>query len=139
WGGRLTGKEAGVAYTVLVADDRGGGSAILPGPNSSSTAPRDFGSKVLIARAKRDIGRSFVSMLVTDREADANGHNRVFGPDFQWRPNESDTVTGQLLVSATQTPNRPDLAPEWTGQEMTSPARVLQWGHSTTRLDFFGS
>ncbi len=139
WGGRVTGKEAGVAYTVLVADDRGGGSAILPGPYGSSTAPLDFGAKVLIARAKRDIGRSFVSMLVTDREADSNGHNRVFGPDFQWRPNGSDTVTGQFLLSATQTPNRPDLTPEWTGQDMTSPAGTLQWGHSTTRLDFFAS
>ncbi|HEV8231274.1 MAG TPA: DUF5916 domain-containing protein, partial [Thermoanaerobaculia bacterium] len=32
WGGRVTGKFGHTAYTVLVADDRGGGSVILPGP-----------------------------------------------------------------------------------------------------------
>ena len=59
---------------------------VLPGPNGSSLANQDFGAYVLIARAKREIGRSFVSALATDREAhDGNGHNRVVGPDFQWR------------------------------------------------------
>src|SRR6266536_1338638 len=56
WGGRLTGKEAGVRYTALVAEDAGGGRAILPGPNGSSSADQDFGSSVSLARAKRDIG-----------------------------------------------------------------------------------
>ncbi len=39
WGGRLTGKQSGIRYTVLVADDQGGGSVTLPGPNQSSFAP----------------------------------------------------------------------------------------------------
>jgi len=91
---------------------------------------------VLIARAKRDIARSFVSMLVTDREShDGNGHNRVFGPDFQWRA-DHDTVTGQLLFSDTTTPNRPDLAPDWRGQSFRSHASDLDWNHNTTHLDF---
>jgi hypothetical protein len=38
WGGRVTGKEAGFRYTALVADDAGGGSAIIPGPNGSTMA-----------------------------------------------------------------------------------------------------
>src|SRR5262249_44250255 len=67
-GGRLTGKAAGTRYTVLVADDSGGGSAVLPGPASSSLASVDFGSTVFVARAKRDLGLSFVSVLATDRE-----------------------------------------------------------------------
>src|SRR5438270_582658 len=69
WGGRLTGKEAGVRYTALVAEDAGGGSAILPGENDSSFATQDFASTVLLARAKRDIGLSSIGALVTDREA----------------------------------------------------------------------
>src|SRR5262249_16665748 len=62
WGSRITGKEAGIGYTVLVADDGAGSSVILPGPLGSSIAAQDFGGTVLIARAKRELGRSFVSM-----------------------------------------------------------------------------
>jgi hypothetical protein len=136
WGGRVTGKAAGVRYTALVAKDDGGGSVVLPGAAGSSFAPQDFASTVFVARAKRDIGRSFIGLLVTDREGqDSASFNRVIGPDFQWRPNATETISGQWLVSATRTPNRPDLASEWTGQSMTSHAGHLQWGHSTTRFD----
>jgi hypothetical protein len=136
WGARITGKEAGFRYTALVTQDDGGGSVVLPGAQGSSLASQDFSSTVFVARAKRDIGRSFISMLVTDREGRSSAsYNRVLGPDFQWRPNAADTITGQWLVSDTRTPNRPDLAQEWTGQSMTSHAGQLQWTHSTTRFD----
>ena len=136
WGGRVTGKAGGVRYTALVAEDDGGGSVVLPGVQGSSFAPQNFASTVFIARAKREIGHSFVGMLVTDREGrDSTSYNRVAGPDLQWRPNVSDAITGQWLVSNTRTPNRPDLAPEWTGQTLTSHAGQLQWTHSTTRFD----
>jgi len=136
WGARITGKAAGIRYTALVAGDDGGGSVVLPGAQGSSLASQDFASTVFVARAKRDIGRSFVSMLVTDREGrSSDSHNRVLGPDFQWRPNATDTITGQWLVSDTRTPNRPDLAREWNGQSMISHAGQLQWSHSTTRFD----
>ena len=49
-----------------------------------------------------------MSVLLTDRESGADGHNRVVGPDFQWRHSDSDFVTGQLLFSDTRTPNRPE-------------------------------
>ncbi len=65
WGARATGKAAGIGYTVLVADDAGGGSVITPGANGSDFAPQDFSSRVVVARARREIGRSFVSMLLT--------------------------------------------------------------------------
>src|SRR4051794_10517124 len=92
-GARLTGKAAGVRYTALIAEDEGGGSVVVRGPTSSSLAPADFGSTVLIARAKRDIGLSFVSFLATDREhRDDAAHNRVVGPDFLWRPAGGDVV-----------------------------------------------
>jgi Domain of unknown function (DUF5916) len=138
-GARVTGKEAGIRYTVLVADDAGGGSAVIPGPTSSSLASIDFGSTVLVARAKRDIGLSFFGVLATDREnRDGNGHNRVVGPDFQWRPAGTDVVAGEWLVSQSKTPDRPDLAAGWTGQSLDGHAGVVQWTHNTTRLDWFG-
>jgi hypothetical protein len=38
---------------------------------------------------------------MTDRESDS-GFNRLLGPDFQWRPNETNQLSGQFLVSDTQ-------------------------------------
>ncbi len=138
-GARATGKEAGMRYTVLFADDDGGGSAVIPGPTSSSLADVNFGSSVVVARAKRDIGLSFIGVLATDREHHGNeGFNRVVGPDFQWRPSATDVVSGQWLFSETQTPNHPDLADEWTGQTLHGHAAMVQWNHSTTHLDWFG-
>jgi hypothetical protein len=139
WGGRITGREGAVRYTALVADDAGGGSVVLPGPRESSLASQDFGSTVLVGRAKRETGLSFIGVLATDREAHGgNGHNRVVGPDFEWRPSGADIVTGQWLYSDTRTPNRPDLADEWTGQGFTGSAGILVWRHNTTHLDWYG-
>ena len=136
WGARVTGKSAGFRYTLLVADDSGGGSVILPGPTGSSLAPQDFGSTVTIARAKRELGLSFIGLLVTDREShDGNGHNRVGGPDFQWRPGAADVITGQWLVSESRTPNRPQDAADWTGRALHSQAGMLQWSRSLKHFD----
>ncbi len=135
WGVRATGKSGDTAYTALVVDDRGGGSAILPGPDSSSFANQDFASRVAVARVRRDVGASFVSFLATDREISGGGANRVFGPDFQWRPNAADTVTGQILFSTSRTPNRPDLAPQWDGRTLSGGGADVWWSHSTRHFD----
>jgi hypothetical protein len=136
WGVRATGEVGNSLYTFLVAEDRGGGSVILPGRNSSAFAPEDFSSRVAIGRGRHDFGNSFVSFLLTDREIEGGGHNRVFGPDFQWRPNARDTVTGQFLLSDTQTPDRPDLAAEWNGQSLSSHSSYINWSHSTSTWDW---
>ena len=138
WGGRMTGKEGGLRYTALVTEDSGGGTVIIPGPNESTTAPQDVASTVFVGRVKRDMGLSFVGALVADREArDGSAHNRVAGPDFQWRPSAADVVTGQWLVSATRTPDRPDLADEWTGQDLSGSAFQTYWNHNTRHLDWY--
>src|SRR5262249_18281557 len=51
------------------------------------------------------------------------------------RLSESDYVAGQWLFSDTKTPNRVDLADEWTGQTLTGAAGMLQWNHSTKHLE----
>ncbi len=135
WGVRATGKFDDTAYTALVADDRGGGSAIIPGPDASSFAPQDFSSRVSVARVRHDLGRSFVSFLAADREVSGGGFNRVFGPDFQWRPSATETVTGQFLVSTTQTPDRSDLAAEWDGRRLSGGAADVWWSHQDSRFD----
>jgi hypothetical protein len=39
------------------------------------------------------------------------------------------------LYSSTRTPNRPDLASEWTGQSFASHAAQVEWAHNTTHFD----
>ena len=138
WGGRATGKLGATSYTGLVAQDGGGGSVILPGPNASGFADQDFRSWVGIGRLRRDLGRSFVSVLGSAREIDGGAHNRVFGPDFSWRPTDTDNVVGQLLYSHSRTLQRPDLATEWDGRELSGHAGHLRWSHSTRTVDWFG-
>lgn len=140
WGARGTGKIGRTAYTALVVDDRGGGSVILPGPNSSDLADQDFRSIAAVARLRHEIGQSFLSFLATDREirdSDGGGYNRVFGPDFRWSLSEADTITGQLLFSSSQTPRRPDLVSDWNGQKLSSHAGQIWWSHSTRTFDFY--
>jgi hypothetical protein len=138
WGARATGKLGNTAYTALVTEDKGGGTVVIPGPNGSTFADQDFRSFAGIARVRQDLGRSFVSVLATDREIEGGGHNRVIGPDFQWRPGKDDTVTGQLLFSNSLTPNRPDLSPEWDGRSLSGHAAQIWYQHSTETWDWFG-
>lgn len=139
WGGRITGKAAGVRYTALVARDSGGGTAVIPESNGSSSVPQDFTSTVAIGRARKDVGRSFIGALLTDREApDESSHNRVVGPDFEWRPSGADIVAGQWLFSDTRTPNHPGIALEWDGRRITGDALAASWTHNTRHLDWFG-
>ncbi len=137
FGLRGTGKAGGWSYTALAADDRGGGSVIIPGPNESELADQDFHSVVGIGRLRRDFGKSFVSLLVSDRELDGPAYNRVFGPDFQWRHGDGDTVTGQYLASWSRTPDRPDLATEWDGRTLKGHGADVWWSHNRTHADWF--
>jgi uncharacterized protein DUF5916 len=138
WGLRATGKLGRLAYTGFLAQDDGGGSVILPGPNSSDLVDQDFRSWVSVGRLRREFnGGSFASFLATDREIEGGGWNRVFGPDFQWRPSGRDTITGQLLFSRSLTPNRPDLTLEWDGRRLSSHDGQASWNHSTTHVDWY--
>ncbi|HET9211638.1 MAG TPA: DUF5916 domain-containing protein [Thermoanaerobaculia bacterium] len=132
WGLRDTGKLGDLGYTVLLTQDEGGGSVIIPGETGNDLAPQDFSSKVLVGSLRKDFGASYLGLLVTDRENEgaAGGHNRVAGPDFLWRRSQTDQMTGQLLVSDTETPDRPDLYSGWDGRRLTSHAGHLEWLHT---------
>src|SRR5262249_15602292 len=110
WGLRDTGKAGSSTYTVLATQARRGGRVVLPGTSDSSFPPQDYSSFASIGRLRQDLGSSFAGVLFTDREIEGNGNgfNRVFGPDFQWRPDDKNRVQGQLLISDTQTPNLPE-------------------------------
>jgi len=141
---RATGRAGTTAFTVLAARDRGEGLVIIPGPEGSGFADQDFRSDAGVARVRKDFGPSFISALGTLREIDGGAHNRVFGPDFQWRPKPTDTFTGQVLWSDSKTPNRPDLNPdgsgnpwEWNGQTLSDRAMMLNWQRGTRTFDSF--
>jgi len=137
FGGRSTGKFGSNAYTFLVAEDRGGGTVILPSAFGSDVAFQEFKSTDAIGRVRHDFSRnSFVSMLLTDRELGGGAHNRVFGPDFQLK-NDHDTLTGQFLVSDSHTPDRSDLAGEWNGQKLKGHAYDIWWAHSNEKFDWY--
>src|SRR6266513_905293 len=99
WGARATGAVGRTAYTLLVARDQAGGSAILPGPTQSSLVTRDVASNVGLARLRTAFSGGFIGLLGTDREG--GGHNRTLGSDFLWSPSGSDQFTGQLVASDT--------------------------------------
>lgn len=137
WGLRGTGKIDSTAYTVLVAEDRGGGTAIIPGAQSSTFANQDFSSIAGIGRLRHDFGRSFASLLVTDREVEGSGYNRVLGPDFQWSPDDENRLTGQFLYAASQTPNDPELFSGWDGSRVSGHGAFGSWSHSSKKLDWY--
>jgi hypothetical protein len=78
-----------------------------------------------------------VSLLATGRTIDGGGHNAVFGPDFNWRPQPTDAITGQALWSDSHTPDRTDLAEEWDGRTLADRALLLRWAHNTPKIDWF--
>ncbi len=137
YGLRATGRVGNTAFTTLVTRDRGQGIVILPGPESSDAAAQDFRSDVNVTRVRHDYGPSFVSVLGTFRELEGGAHNRVVGPDFQWRPRPVDAITGQVLWSDSRTPERPTLASEWDGRSLQDRALLLRWEHGTPRYDWF--
>jgi hypothetical protein len=137
WGARSTGQLGSNVWTLMIGEDEGDGGIIIPGVNESTTALADFRSQVAIGRYRRDYEKGFASMLYSGREIEGGGFNRVVGPDFRWNPTQSDTVTGQLLISRSETPNRPDLASEWDGRSLDGWAGQLWWSRSLQKWDFY--
>ena len=134
WGLRGTGKIDASGYTVLVAEDRGGGSVIVPGPLFSAFAPQDFHSFAALGRLRRDFGASFGGLLLSDREISGGGHNRLLGPDFQWAPTGTDRLTAQYLYSDSREPDRPDLSEAFNGEHLSGHGMYLDWTHSARTL-----
>ncbi|HEX7186138.1 MAG TPA: DUF5916 domain-containing protein [Thermoanaerobaculia bacterium] len=130
WGLRNSGKLGATSFTFLLTEDQGGGSVLIPGPTGNDLAPQDFSSHVLVGSLRRDFGASYLGLLVTAREIDGGGYNRVAGPNFLWQRTETDQITGQLLLSGTETPDRPELYPEWDGRRLDSHAGHLEWLHT---------
>lgn len=136
-GVRTTGRVGRTTFTALAVRDRGEGTVILPGPQGSGIAFQDFESDVGVFRARHDLGRSFLGALATGRAIRGGGHNAVAGPDFEWRPGDSDAISGQVLLSTSRTPERPELAAEWDGRTLQDRAMEVSWSHGTRTVDWY--
>jgi hypothetical protein len=134
-GARATGKIGNTAYTFLTTKDEGGGGTIIPGPTRSGFAFLDASSYSTIARVRQDLGRGFVGGVLTDREIDGGGHNRVLGPDFQWRLTNN-TFQAQFLYSDTENPLRPGEDPAWNGEQASSHALNASYAHRDRKWDY---
>ena len=139
YGARLTGDSEKTKYTVLLGEDRGGGSVIFPGSQGSDLVDQDFHSWFGVARVRRDLGRSFVGFLYTGREIDGGGHNHVAGPDVQWRPTAQDSIGAQLLWSFSELLDRTDEDRDsvWDGSKFHGYAARLSWYRQTTKWDYY--
>ena len=137
WGMRATGNAGASAYTFLVAEDRGGGSVILPGPQGSKFVPRDFRSTVALGRIRRGFGDSFGAFMLSAREVEEGGYNRVIGPDFLWDQKGPNRLSGQLLYSMTENPNRPDLTDQFRGQSFNGHAYRFIFDRDAKRYDLW--
>lgn len=138
FGLRSTGNFGKDSYTILIAQDRGGGGVIIPGALGSGFAFQDFSSTDAVARWRHDIGKtSFVSVLATDKEIGGGAHNRVLGPDFQWKPDDNNTVTGQFLYSNSKTPNLPGVEATWDARSLSSFGSDLWWQFTNARWDWY--
>ena len=136
-GVRATGRFGKNAYTVLLSEDLGGGSVVIPGDTESQLVEQAFESNVLLGRMRHDFGpNAYMSFVVTDREIDGGGYNRVFGPDFQWKRGDTDAVSGQVLWSRSETPRLPEIADEWDGRELSGSAALLSWDHGAGAWDW---
>jgi hypothetical protein len=137
WGVRATGQMGSSAYTMLLAEDRGGGSVILPGLYGSESVAQDFRSRVFVGRVRTSLGNSFAGMLATAREVEGGGYNRVLGPDVLWKPTAENRISAQLLFSTTENPRRTDLSARFDGA--TSRGHAMRaWGtRDRPRYDVF--
>lgn len=138
WGIRATGQAGSSAYTLLVAEDRGGGTIVLPSAEGSRFAPQDLRSRVLIGRVRRTFGSSFGGLLLSAREYEGGGHNRVAGPDLMLQRG-ADKLSGQVLLSSTRNPDRPELSRSFVGDSSSGYAGRFVYTRDTHRYDIWST
>ena len=104
WGVRSTWRDASLAGTAFIIDDKGGGETFLPQAYGTGTALQP-GSRSLSARVHADLddGAKFElgGILAARRYEQGRGDNTVLGPDFAWQINDAWRVRGQWLHSDT--------------------------------------
>jgi hypothetical protein len=104
WGVRSTWRDASLAGTAFIIDDKGGGHTLLPYGYGTNTALQP-GSRSLSARVHADLDESarfqLGGILSARRYEDGRGDNGVAGPDVAWQINDAWRLRAQWLRSQT--------------------------------------
>jgi Domain of unknown function (DUF5916)/Carbohydrate family 9 binding domain-like len=104
WGAKLTGKEGNHGGGVFVARDAKT-QLLIPGSQGSSLTTLNEQNLTGVLRYRRDFGKNAnLGATFTARQG-GDYSNRVGGIDGYWRVTQSDTLTAQVLTSATQYPD----------------------------------
>ena len=120
WGLRGTWRDAELAGTAFVAQDRGGGLVLLPDAYQTAYAVQPA-AQVLAARLRGDAGPLQWGALATARHYDqGRGHNKVLGADLGWQINGAWRLRAQWLQSHTTALPQPQPQPQ--------PQRLLALG-----------
>ncbi|MGN6376088.1 MAG: carbohydrate binding family 9 domain-containing protein [Sphingomonas sp.] len=129
YGLRFTHRSATVNGTAFVAKDGGRGAIVEPGLLSSAVGLPDFGSTVGFAHITDGFGKTLVGALGAAKINDDGSYNVLGGLDGAWQ-RASDRLTGQILISRTRNPDRPDLLDGWRGQHLSGIAGLAEWSHT---------
>lgn len=129
-GARVTHRGNHNEYTALLVRDAGGGSVIEPGPVSSQLGAQEFESTAFVGRYRHAAGDATYGTFASMRLNDDSSQNLVLGADAVWTPSSYNRFTAQILWSRTKNPDRPDLLPSWTGQNLAGSAGAFSWEHA---------
>jgi hypothetical protein len=137
WGGKVSGKEGRSAIGAFVAQDTIT-NIVIPGSQGSAFTFIDDTNTSGVLRYRHDIGdNSNIGLIATGRSA--NDYSNILGGiDGNFRIAKSDTITTQLLWSATEYPS--GIAAQF-GQPLGSlqdPAFRASYRHSTKNV-FLGA
>jgi hypothetical protein len=103
YGAKLTGKAQNHTYGLFLANDSET-NFILPGNLGSDMATLDEESQNMALRYRYDVNKDLSFGWISTLRHSDNYHNLVSGLDSKYMLSESDTLTGQYLLSNTQYP-----------------------------------
>lgn len=129
YGLRFTRRGAAVEATAFAARDGGRPGIIEPGLLGSDLVLPDFDSFDAFVRVRRNLAGGDAGMLASAKINTDGSRNLVGGVDAS-HASSNDRFTGQLLLSDTRDPDRPDLTASWRGQHVGGSAVAASWDHS---------
>ena len=133
YGLRFTRRGAAVEGTAFAARDGGRAGIIEPGLLGSNLVLPDFDAYDAFLRVRRNLPGGDIGALGAARINTDGSRNLVGGIDAS-HATGSDQVSGELLLSDTIDPNRPDLDTYWRGERVEGSAASLQWSHAGSNI-----
>lgn len=136
YGLRFTSRGSAVEGTAFAARDGGRPAVIEPGLLSSSLVLPDFDSYDAFVRVRRNLAGGDVGGLASLKLNTDGSRNVVGGLDAS-HASSTDRFAGELFLSETRDPDRPDLSPSWTGGRFDGSALSLSWTHTAANIWLF--